>query len=57
MFLGTTSLSFYINFLGQQRQEQQEAIVAAQRYYDLSNIRYKTGVDTYLNVLLRRRVY
>ena len=36
--------------LGQQRQEQQEAIVAAQRYYDLSNIRYKTGVDTYLNV-------
>jgi NodT family efflux transporter outer membrane factor (OMF) lipoprotein len=37
-------------FLGQQRQEQQEAIVAAQRYYDLSNIRYKTGVDTYLNV-------
>jgi NodT family efflux transporter outer membrane factor (OMF) lipoprotein len=36
--------------LGQQRREQQEAIVAAQRYYDLSNIRYKTGVDTYLNV-------
>jgi NodT family efflux transporter outer membrane factor (OMF) lipoprotein len=38
------------DFLGQQRREQQEAIVAAQRYYDLSNIRYKTGVDTYLNV-------
>ncbi|SNT43627.1 efflux transporter, outer membrane factor (OMF) lipoprotein, NodT family [Granulicella rosea] len=36
--------------LGQQRREQQEAIAAAQRYYDLSNIRYKTGVDTYLNV-------
>jgi NodT family efflux transporter outer membrane factor (OMF) lipoprotein len=36
--------------LGQQRREQQEAITAAQRYYDLSNIRYKTGVDTYLNV-------
>lgn len=36
--------------LGQQRREQQEAIVAARRYYDLSNIRYKTGVDTYLNV-------
>lgn len=36
--------------LGQQRREQQEAIVAAQRYYDLSNVRYKTGVDTYLNV-------
>ena len=36
--------------LDQQRREQQEAILAAQRYYDLSNIRYKTGVDTYLNV-------
>ena len=36
--------------LGQQRREQQEAIAAAQRYYDLSNVRYRTGVDTYLNV-------
>jgi NodT family efflux transporter outer membrane factor (OMF) lipoprotein len=36
--------------LGQQMREQQEAIAAAQRYYALSNIRYKTGVDTYLNV-------
>ena len=37
-------------FLGEQREQQQEAIAAAQRYYDLSNVRYKTGVDTYLNV-------
>jgi len=37
-------------FLGQQRKEQQDAVNAAQRYYDLSNVRYKTGVDTYLNV-------
>jgi NodT family efflux transporter outer membrane factor (OMF) lipoprotein len=37
-------------YLGQQRGEQQDAIAAAQRYYDLSNVRYKTGVDTYLNV-------
>jgi NodT family efflux transporter outer membrane factor (OMF) lipoprotein len=36
--------------LGQQRREQQEAIDAAQHYYDLSKIRYTTGVDTYLNV-------
>ncbi|WP_158792104.1 efflux transporter outer membrane subunit [Granulicella sp. L60] len=36
--------------LGQQRREQQEVIAAAQRYYDLSKIRYTTGVDTYLNV-------
>jgi outer membrane protein TolC len=25
-------------------------IVAAQRYYDLAMVRYKTGIDTYLNV-------
>ena len=39
-----------VRWLGQQRQEQQNSIGAAQRYYDLSLIRYKTGVDTYLNV-------
>ncbi len=39
-----------IRLLGQQRSEQQDAIVAAQRYYDLSNVRYKTGIDTFLNV-------
>ena len=38
------------HYLGQQRQQQQDAVAAAQRYYDLSNIRYTTGVDTYLNV-------
>jgi NodT family efflux transporter outer membrane factor (OMF) lipoprotein len=39
-----------VRWLGEQRQEQQHSIAAAQRYYDLSLIRYKTGVDTYLNV-------
>jgi NodT family efflux transporter outer membrane factor (OMF) lipoprotein len=39
-----------VRYLGEQRQEQQNSIAAAQRYYDLSLIRYKTGVDTYLNV-------
>ena len=39
-----------VRWLGQQRREQQDSIAAAQRYYDLSIIRYKTGVDTYLNV-------
>jgi outer membrane protein TolC len=39
-----------VHWLGQQRQEQQNSISAAQRYYNLSLIRYKTGVDTYLNV-------
>ncbi len=35
--------------LGQQRREPQEAVDAAQHYYDLSKIRYTSGVDTYLN--------
>lgn len=36
--------------LAKQLQQQQDVIVAAQRYYDLSLVRYRTGVDTYLNV-------
>lgn len=36
--------------LGKQQAEQQDAVTAAQRYYDLANTRYRTGVDTYLNV-------
>ena len=36
--------------LGQQIQQQREAIAAAQHYLDLENIRYKTGVDPYLDV-------
>ena len=39
-----------IRVLGQERREQQEVIQAAQRYYDLANVRYRTGVDTFLNV-------
>jgi outer membrane protein TolC len=39
-----------VRWLGEQRQEQQNSIAAAQRYYNLSLIRYKTGVNTYLNV-------
>ena len=31
-------------------QQEQEVIAAAQRYYDLSIIRYRTGIDTFLNV-------
>ncbi len=30
--------------------QQQEVIAAAQRYYNLSIIRYRTGIDTFLNV-------
>ena len=39
-----------IRLLGQQRGEQQDAVAAAQRYFDLANIRYTTGIDTFLNV-------
>ncbi len=38
--------------LAQQRGEQQDSVAAARRYYDLANVRYKTGVDTYLNVFV-----
>ena len=36
--------------LAKQVQQQLGVIAAAQRYYDLSLVRYRTGVDTYLNV-------
>ncbi len=36
--------------LAKQLQQQQDVITAAQRYYNLSLVRYRTGVDTYLNV-------
>ena len=36
--------------LEKQLKQQQEVIAAAQHYYDLSLVRYRTGVDTYLNV-------
>jgi len=39
-------------WLERQRDEQQESIAAARRFYDLASIRYKTGVDTYLNVFV-----
>jgi NodT family efflux transporter outer membrane factor (OMF) lipoprotein len=39
-----------VRLLGQQRSEQQNAIASAQRYFDLANVRYRTGIDTFLNV-------
>ena len=39
-----------VRILAKQLQQQQDVIAAAQRYYNLSFIRYRTGVDTYLNV-------
>ena len=37
--------------LAEQEQRQQLAVTAAQRYQQIALTRYKTGVDTYLNVL------
>jgi len=39
-----------LRILKEQLQQQNQAVVAAQRYFDLADIRYRTGVDTYLNV-------
>jgi NodT family efflux transporter outer membrane factor (OMF) lipoprotein len=40
-----------VRLLSTQIRQQDEAIASAQRYYDLANARYETGLDTYLNVL------
>ena len=37
--------------IAEQIQRQQLAVAAAQHYETLANTRYKTGIDTYLNVL------
>ena len=37
--------------LSQEVVQQQTAIRSSQRYLDLANIRFKTGVDSYLNVI------
>jgi NodT family efflux transporter outer membrane factor (OMF) lipoprotein len=40
-----------LRILSQEIVEQQTAINSSQRYLDLATIRYKTGVDSYLNVI------
>lgn len=37
--------------LSEQAQRQKRAVAASEQYEKLANIRYKTGVDTYLNVI------
>jgi NodT family efflux transporter outer membrane factor (OMF) lipoprotein len=41
-----------VRILSKQIQEQQQAEQSAERYLELANARYYTGVDTYLNVLV-----
>lgn len=38
--------------LREQLEKQNEVVVAAQHYYDLAAVRFRTGVDTYLNVFV-----
>jgi NodT family efflux transporter outer membrane factor (OMF) lipoprotein len=40
-----------VRILATEIRQQEDAISSAQRYYDLANSRYETGLDTYLNVL------
>jgi NodT family efflux transporter outer membrane factor (OMF) lipoprotein len=40
-----------IRITSQQMQQQADAIRSAQRYFDLANTRYQTGLDPYLNVI------
>jgi NodT family efflux transporter outer membrane factor (OMF) lipoprotein len=40
-----------VRLLSMQIHQQDDAIASAQRYYNLANARYETGLDTYLNVL------
>jgi NodT family efflux transporter outer membrane factor (OMF) lipoprotein len=39
-----------VRILGRQLEQQQEAVDAAQEYYNLAQTRYRTGVDPYLDV-------
>jgi NodT family efflux transporter outer membrane factor (OMF) lipoprotein len=38
--------------LSRQLEQQRDVVAAAQHYYNLASVRYRTGVDTYLNVFL-----
>jgi NodT family efflux transporter outer membrane factor (OMF) lipoprotein len=38
--------------LAEQAERQKRAVASSERYEKLANIRYKTGVDTYLNVII-----
>jgi NodT family efflux transporter outer membrane factor (OMF) lipoprotein len=41
-----------VRILSKQIQQQQQAVASAQKYLELAQARYDTGVDTYLNVLV-----
>jgi NodT family efflux transporter outer membrane factor (OMF) lipoprotein len=39
-----------LRLLTQEIQQQQETVASAQRFFDVASVRYKTGLDPYLNV-------
>jgi outer membrane protein TolC len=39
-----------LRLIGVQITQQDEAVKSAQRFYDLATVRYKTGLDPYLNI-------
>jgi outer membrane protein TolC len=41
-----------VRILSRQIQQQEQAVESAQQFLTLSQARYETGVDTYLNVLI-----
>jgi NodT family efflux transporter outer membrane factor (OMF) lipoprotein len=46
-----------LRILGDQEQQQQAAVEAAQRYLNLALNRYKLGIDSYLNVITAQTAY
>jgi NodT family efflux transporter outer membrane factor (OMF) lipoprotein len=39
-----------LRILARQIEQQQDAVASAQRYFDVATVRYRTGLDSYLNV-------
>jgi outer membrane protein TolC len=39
-----------LRILARQIEQQQDAVASAQRYLDVASVRYRTGLDSYLNV-------
>ena len=45
-----------LRLLTQQIEQQQETVASAQRFLDVATVRYKTGIDAYLNVFTAQSV-
>jgi NodT family efflux transporter outer membrane factor (OMF) lipoprotein len=45
-----------LRLLTQEIQQEQETVASAQRFFDVASVRYRTGLDPYLNVFTARSV-